>query len=276
VIKGACAVETAVDFSRGRVEVRTYDWRREWNGIKRARPDMYVLELNLSRGSVSDVAFISPHARVCRNIASGRRRALLCMFDRAALDAFLPRDALKASLTVMQTTCMGRTQWLMRNIYQEMRQGENFGSSIMIESFANALAVELARQALRGRKKGLRSGGIAPWRMRLVRQRLLSNVSAPHLTELAELCSMSVRHFTRAFKAETGVTAGHYVEAVRAEHARTLLSETNLSLNQVAHRLGFATSATFAIAFWRATGLKPRQIERPVMSATSNSADRRV
>ena len=288
-------IESAIEFSRGRVEIRAFDWSPEWNGMHRARPDAYILELNLSHSGkaspadidrksatsfqVGDVAIIPPDSKVQRTLAPGWRRALLCMFDRAWLDNLLPQLIHESSSNAVQCSGLGRTEWLLRNIYQEMRQEENLGSALMVESFANALAVELARRlALHRTHDRFPKGGLAPWRMRLLQERILSNVAAPNLTELAELCDMTVRHLCRAFKAETGMTPGQYIDAARAQHARTLLSETNLSLTDIAHRLGFATTASFSNAFQRATGLKPRQIERPnklTLLSGVNSTSRR-
>jgi len=170
----------------------------------------------------------------------------------------------------VHTTSPGRTEWLMRNLYQEMRQGDEFGSAVMVESFATALAVDLVRRlASSDTDNRLRKKSLAPWRMRLLHERVLSNELAPSLTELAELCDMTVRHLCRAFKADTGITPGQYINAAMAQHARTLLSHTNLPLTEIAHRLGFATSASFSNAFQRATGLKPRQMERPTRLASS-------
>jgi AraC family transcriptional regulator len=169
----------------------------------------------------------------------------------------------------MRVTSLGRTEWLLLNIYQEMRCEEKFGSAIVVESFANALAVELARRLALRSTDGLRKGGLAPWRMRLLRERVTSNIVAPSLAELAELCGMTVRHLCRAFKAENGITPGKYINAAVVQHARTLLSQTNLSLVEIAHRLGFATSDGFSKAFQRTTGLKPRQIEKPTRSDSS-------
>ena len=43
---------------------------------------------------------------------------------------------------------------------------------------------------------------------------------------LAERARLSPRHFARAFRAETGMTPGRYVDRVRLEHARRLLEDT--------------------------------------------------
>jgi AraC family transcriptional regulator len=278
-MQGDRNIESAVEFARGRVEIRTYHWQRDWNGLPRARPDMYIFELNLSPhrrvpsscdgdaapGSFEggDVAFIPPHSRVLRNITSGRRRALLCMFERASLDSLMAQMAHQGTDGLVKSSPLARSEWLLRNIYQEMREGENLGCAIVVESFANALAVELARRIFVScNEKKPRKGGIAPWRMRLLRERIHAAIAAPSLADLADLAGMTVRHLCRAFKVETGVTPGRYINAARAEQARTLLARTDLSLSEIAHRLGFATSASFSSAFQRATGLKPRQIER--------------
>jgi hypothetical protein len=140
-------IESAIEFSRGRVEIRAYDWRREWNGIRRARPHMYILELNLSHSGkvpppahfdgtpvpgsfqVGDVTFIPPHTSVQRNIASGWRRALLCMFDRVWLSNLLPPLDHEGGSNFAPGTGLGRTEWLLRNIYQEMRREDDCGSA---------------------------------------------------------------------------------------------------------------------------------------------------
>ncbi len=274
------AIENTLEFSHCRVEIRNYHWCGDLNGMRCAFPDMYMFELNLSQGGnfappphfkpsatpvsfqIGDIAFILPHRIVQRNLAAGWRRALLCMFDRAWLDNLLPR-AVAGGSGFVAPNGLGRIEWLLRNIYREMRQAADFGSAIMVESFANALAVELARGLARPAEDGLRKGGLGPWRMRRLQERILSDSAAPSLSELAERCGMSVRHLCRGFKAETGITLGQYIDAARAQHARTLLSQTRLPLNEIANRLGFATSTSFANAFQRATGLKPRQIERP-------------
>ncbi len=278
--QGDLGIEGAVEFSRCRVEIRNYEWGFEWNGMRRTRPDMYIFELNLSQNNAlpptlefdhpspgsfqaGDVACILPHSKVERHMASGWRRALLCMFDREWVDDLLPRMIREGVSHLSEASNLGRLEWLLRNIYQEMRREPDFGSAIVVESFAKALAVELTRRLVsRTNDSGLQKGGLALRRMPLLQERIYSNIVAPSLSELAALCGMTVRHLCRAFKAETGLTPGQYIQIARTQHARTLLSETLLSLAEIAHHLGFATSASFSNAFQRATGLRPRQIER--------------
>lgn len=74
---------------------------------------------------------------------------------------------------------------------------------------------------------------------------------------LAARTAMGVRHFTRTFRTETGTTPGSYVEMARVDAAKQLLEETDLLLQQVAVRCGFANSDVMRMAFRRQLGVKP-------------------
>jgi AraC family transcriptional regulator len=101
-------------------------------------------------------------------------------------------------------------------------------------------------------------GGLAPWRLRLIRERVSSDAPLPGLEELAGSCHLTVRHLTRAYRAQTGRTLGNYIESVMVERAREMLRSA-LSVEQVARRLGYSHSSAFAAALRRATGLRPSE-----------------
>jgi transcriptional regulator GlxA family with amidase domain len=79
---------------------------------------------------------------------------------------------------------------------------------------------------------------------------------------LAERAHMSVRHFARAFAAETGVTPGRYVERVRLEAARRSLEDTSQPIASVASACGFGTPETMRRAFLRVLGVAPAEYRR--------------
>ncbi|WP_197359071.1 GlxA family transcriptional regulator, partial [Streptomyces clavuligerus] len=58
---------------------------------------------------------------------------------------------------------------------------------------------------------------------------------------LAARAALSPRHFTRAFRAETGVTPGRYAERVRLEHARRLLEDTGGGVEEISRACGYGT-----------------------------------
>lgn len=77
------------------------------------------------------------------------------------------------------------------------------------------------------------------------------------LKALAGHAAMGVRHFTRLFRRETGMTPAAYVELVRVEAARRMVAESVLPLDHVALRCGFANSTIMCRAFRRRTGATP-------------------
>jgi transcriptional regulator GlxA family with amidase domain len=55
---------------------------------------------------------------------------------------------------------------------------------------------------------------------------------------------MSVRTFTRRFKAETGQAPGGWLQQQRLRHARHLLETTELPIDEVARAAGMGTAAS--------------------------------
>ncbi|HEV7847290.1 MAG TPA: GlxA family transcriptional regulator [Thermoleophilaceae bacterium] len=74
---------------------------------------------------------------------------------------------------------------------------------------------------------------------------------------LARRASMSDRNFARAFRRETGMTPGAYVEAARVERARIALETGELPVEAVAGQVGFGTVETMRRAFRRRVGVSP-------------------
>jgi transcriptional regulator GlxA family with amidase domain len=59
--------------------------------------------------------------------------------------------------------------------------------------------------------------------------------------EMAKRSCMSVRHFSRVFREETGLSPSRFVERARLEGALRLLEDTLLPLKTIAFRCGFAS-----------------------------------
>ncbi len=73
---------------------------------------------------------------------------------------------------------------------------------------------------------------------------------------LAARACLSERHFTRAWRAETGLTPAAYVEALRVERARTLL-EDGAAVDVAARAAGFASAEVLRRVFHRRLGVGP-------------------
>ncbi|MFD4628607.1 GlxA family transcriptional regulator [Streptomyces sp. NPDC058284] len=79
---------------------------------------------------------------------------------------------------------------------------------------------------------------------------------------LAARARLSPRHFARAFRADTGLTPGKYVERVRVEHARRLLEDTDDGIEQVSRACGYGTPEAMRRAFVKTLGTAPAEYRR--------------
>jgi transcriptional regulator GlxA family with amidase domain len=82
------------------------------------------------------------------------------------------------------------------------------------------------------------------------------------LAELAEHARMSVRTFSRRFRAETGMAPGRWVIRQRVALACRLLETSDLPIDQIAERTGFATSGTLRLHLRTAIGVSPATYRR--------------
>lgn len=75
--------------------------------------------------------------------------------------------------------------------------------------------------------------------------------------ELADRAGLSTNAFHRLFTGEVGVPPQKYVRSKRIEKASTLLHHSELTIEQVAERTGFADRFHFSRSFKASTGLTP-------------------
>lgn len=100
--------------------------------------------------------------------------------------------------------------------------------------------------------------GLAPWQLRRVVEYL--NAHLPKhvdLAHLAALAGLSQSHFSRAFKASTGMAPYRWQLDARIRRAQNLLIDTRASLEQVAETTGFADAVHFGRTFRKLTGATP-------------------
>ncbi|MBG0850994.1 GlxA family transcriptional regulator [Streptomyces spinoverrucosus] len=79
---------------------------------------------------------------------------------------------------------------------------------------------------------------------------------------LATRARLSPRHFARAFRSETGMTPGRYVDRVRLEHARRLLEDTGDGIEEISRASGYGTPEAMRRAFLKALGTAPAEYRR--------------
>lgn len=92
------------------------------------------------------------------------------------------------------------------------------------------------------------------------------------LATLAALAHTSPFHFSRLFRAVTGLPPHRYLRRARLERAEQLLLQGgDATVTAVAHQVGFSSVSHFIAAFSRHTGTTPGQY-RATLPATSDQA----
>jgi AraC family transcriptional regulator len=87
------------------------------------------------------------------------------------------------------------------------------------------------------------------------------DLSAPlTVADLAARAHVSVFHFSRLFRASTGVSPHRYVVQRRLAHARELLTRTDVPIAQVAQRCGFADQSHLTRLVRAHLGCTPAQL----------------
>lgn len=146
----------------------------------------------------------------------------------------------------------------LRRIAQELEQ-PGFGSEILVESFTQAILVDLARWfQTDDEEQDFPKGGLAAWQVKRVKDMLDGSTGKwPSIADLAEACGISRCHLSRTFRQATGSTLADYSGMVRMLRAKTLLGEERMTVGDVAKRIGFRSTSSFSTAFRRETGMSP-------------------
>ena len=269
-------------FSGGWIEVRKICWSQPVEAIWSTEKRSYLLSMALDGHEKSTVVTdlrsgqrreLDPKARIimvpprqalkCTS-AAGQVRSLRCLLDSDLVESFLDAipmwDWSRVPLNQTHNFSGAQIEWLLRRMHRELCHPD-FATVSVIEALAKQLSVEILRQfcpSPAGRKECW--GGLSPRHRRLIRERVTSDGPLPAREDLADLCGLSIRHLSRAFRTETGQTLSSYIDSVMIERAHGMLT-AGAAARTVAESLGYATPSSFSAAFRRATGLLPRDVK---------------
>ena len=79
------------------------------------------------------------------------------------------------------------------------------------------------------------------------------------LDELASVANMSKFHFAKSFRQAMGIAPHQYLVKLRVEKARKLLALRTMSVEDVAHRVGYLDKGHFAAQFRKIVGISPNR-----------------
>ncbi len=189
-------------------------------------------------------------------------RSLSLEFSASALaarlgDSFEARRSIAPRLNFEHAT-LGSLAQLLAN---ECRAPGPFGE-LYRESLVDAMLVQIVRLHSQGNKQQ-RKSRLKPWQLRRAIELMESQVDGrARLSELARATNLSPAHFSRAFKASTGMPPYHWHLHSRITRARQLLLDNELSIVEIAAATGFADQAHLTRMFHRLTGMTPASWQR--------------
>ena len=82
------------------------------------------------------------------------------------------------------------------------------------------------------------------------------------LDMLAELTHINKYYMVHAFSREYGVSPINYLISRRIQESRYLLSDTDHSLSQISHMLGFSSPSYFSQSFRKLEGMSPMEYRK--------------
>ncbi|WP_426610479.1 helix-turn-helix domain-containing protein [Bradyrhizobium sp. McL0616] len=141
--------------------------------------------------------------------------------------------------------------------------------------FARCIGQTLAMHLARRELPQAKVNALPKWRLRRVEEYVGTHFEhCISLSELAKVAGLSRMHFAAQFRAATGYRPREYLLHQRIERAKSLLSNSETGLAQVALTVGFCTQAHFSTVFKRMTGDTParwRCASRNASASTSRA-----
>jgi AraC-like DNA-binding protein len=150
-------------------------------------------------------------------------------------------DAIHAARPALQQVGAGATLYILSLLYSAQQPGQDGGEAV----------VRAVHEAMR--------------RMADPTQDTL------HLKDLARGLGVSYSWFRRTFAHHTGLSPHQYRLQLRVGRARTLLSETALTVKEVAFRCGFESEQYFCRLFRRKAGVSPGEWRRSARRGRTRS-----
>jgi AraC-like DNA-binding protein len=151
---------------------------------------------------------------------------------------------------------------IVRSVWDETKSGNPNGPM-----FADALRVAMTGAIIRACNDIRGPGGpgrrLSKAQLATVKGYIADRLGdSLSLAEIAAVVAMPERTFSGAFVRSTGQSPYQYYLSVRIERAKAMLSETTMTISEIAAELGFADQAHLTSVFCRHVGAPPARYRR--------------
>lgn len=272
-----CRVTGRMALPQATIEIHQYRFRGPQEAVFRSSRSFLDLALSPRPGGprgayasqagtgprpLGDIIFIPAGQGLETMWGEGEQRSVCCGFDDLVDDdgAALVSSALEATLDV-------RNAYVREALVRLAREVENpgFCSEMLAQAIWTEMVIELSRYLRQCGDPEPHAHGLTPAQLRQIEELIEQPGKLPAVTELAQLCDLSTRHFFRMFRAATGTTLASYAAERRMDRAKQLLAMSRPPVKEIAWRCGFDTPAAFSAAFRKAVGVTPKQYRQTLL-----------
>ena len=216
-----------------------------WCGEKRTR-------VRLRRGDISiapyrcsiDGAYVEPSEFLQLHLSPS-------VIDRAASEVGRP-PAIVPVLGVVDSLAEQTIYQLEEELTS--RRGTEEYVNLLIETLAAHLVKYYTKKTCTAKEAGGFPEYLLETTLDYINQGLDRNLS---IDEIALAVGIEPARLARAFRVSTGKSIHRYLNERRVEEAKMLLTKSELSIAEVARRVGFDSEERFRINFQRCTGIPP-------------------
>lgn len=145
------------------------------------------------------------------------------------------------------------TEGLFSSIQTEYKSDADFSRAVL-ESYMSILLVKILRKTASS-SKNEDWKGIAEY----IDENLGNDLS---LSAMSQRYFYNSSYFSRAFKEKFGASLTEYISKRRVEQAIRLLSETDMTVDDISAQIGFSSRSAFYRIFKKATGKLPSECRR--------------
>lgn len=130
---------------------------------------------------------------------------------------------------------------------------QTYGSEALIHSLVNAILV-LALRKLYEVEQTVPASSITSEVKKYIEEQFNQDLT---LGDLAAVVFVSPYHLAHVFKEEMGISPIQYLIRYRMEEAKRLLKSSNLSIREIASKVGYPNGIYFNLIFKKVTGIPP-------------------
>lgn len=141
---------------------------------------------------------------------------------------------------------------------------DQIGGYLLVDSLKITLAIHLLRKYCTTQPKlSSYADGLSPAKLQQVTEYINEHLNRDlKLIDLAAIAQISPYHFLRLFKHSMDVTPHQFILQQRIEKAKYLLQYGELSIAEIAIRVGFSDQSHLTRYFKRFVGLTPKQLQK--------------